>query len=182
MVFGSMPTPRPHQQPAPVIEAVPHLGRGHRGHAGGGQFDRQRDSVKLAADLGGFLLSLLLDSRQIVFDLVVVKLAHNLVIVRFDCRGVLAFNRQGGWLLGISWASDNRTEHSLKGFGDPNFDRYGVLRGESAASNASLIAASFTGSATFGSVVMLRSWRARRSEAISKRNLALAFTAGAFPP
>ena len=66
MIFGSMPTPRPDQQPEPVIEAVPHLGRGHRGHAGGGQFDRQRDSVKLAADLGGFLLSLLLDSRQIV--------------------------------------------------------------------------------------------------------------------
>ena len=115
MIFGSMPTPRPHQQPAPVIEAVPHLGRGHRGHAGGGQFDRQQDSVKLGADLGGFLLSLLLDSRQIVFDLVVVKLAHNLVIVRFDCRGVLAFNRQGGWLLGISWASDNQSNTLSKG-------------------------------------------------------------------
>ena len=41
-----MPTPRPDQQPEPVIEAVPHLGRRHRGHAGGGQFDRQRDAVE----------------------------------------------------------------------------------------------------------------------------------------
>ena len=69
-----------------------------------------------------------------------------------------------------------------KGFDIPTSTDTAFFAASPLLSRASLIVASFTGSATFGSVVMLRSCRASRSEAISKRKRALAFTAGAFPP
>jgi hypothetical protein len=92
-----------------------------------------------------------------------------------------ALNRQGRWVLGISWASDDWEMPSMTdshGLVVPTSTDTAFFAANPLRSNASLIAASFTGSATFGSVVILKSCRASRSEAISSRTRALTLTAG----
>ncbi len=50
-LMALQPTPRPDQQPEPVVEAIADLGHRHRHHPRCGQLDSQRNSVKASADL-----------------------------------------------------------------------------------------------------------------------------------
>jgi hypothetical protein len=77
-------------------------------------------------------------------------------------------SRRGGWVLGISRPAIIESNTISKGL-TPTSTETAVFAASPLLSRASLIAASFTGSATFGSVVMLRSSRASRSEAADYR-------------
>ena len=107
-------------------------------------------------DLGGFSFPVPLDSQRIVFELVVVNLTNDFGVGGFDC-GVDGFDC---WAVGFSGSlgpvmiSETPSKTASHGLVIPTSTDTAFFAASPPRSSASLIAASVTGSATFGSVVI----------------------------